>query len=142
MLPVEVAEPITTADAPVVLQLKQAPIMAIQPTGEEVQLAAGGHTAACVADAPAPAHGAGAPGHSQHAAADRSVRAAGAGRELSPSAALQNVCSSECRYVSARAVEERNRVAALARDPATRSSGNATKSDPDTGADYQAASHR
>ena len=38
-LPVEVAEPIKSADAPVVLQLKQAPIMAIQPTGEEVQLA-------------------------------------------------------------------------------------------------------
>jgi hypothetical protein len=38
-IPVEVAEPIQTADAPVVLQLKQAPIMAIQPSGEEVQLA-------------------------------------------------------------------------------------------------------
>jgi hypothetical protein len=38
-IPVEVAEPIQTADAPVVLQLQQAPIMAIQPTGEEVQLA-------------------------------------------------------------------------------------------------------
>jgi hypothetical protein len=38
-LPVEVVEPIKTADAPVVLQLKRAPIMAIRPTGEEVQLA-------------------------------------------------------------------------------------------------------
>ena len=38
-LPVEVAEPIVSADAPVVVALKQAPIMAIQPTGEEVQLA-------------------------------------------------------------------------------------------------------
>src|SRR5246127_5092487 len=38
-LPVEVAEPIQTPDAPVVLQLKQAPVMAIRPTGEEVQLA-------------------------------------------------------------------------------------------------------
>ncbi len=38
-LPVEVAEPVLTADAPVVVALKQAPIMAIQPTGEEVQLA-------------------------------------------------------------------------------------------------------
>jgi hypothetical protein len=38
-LPVEVAEPIKTADEPVVAQLKQAPIMAVQPTGEEVQLA-------------------------------------------------------------------------------------------------------
>jgi hypothetical protein len=36
---VEVAEPITTADAPVVLQLKQAPVMAFQPSGVEVQLA-------------------------------------------------------------------------------------------------------
>jgi hypothetical protein len=38
-LPVEVAEPVLTADAPVVVALKRAPIMAIQPTGEEVQLA-------------------------------------------------------------------------------------------------------
>jgi len=37
-IPAEVAEPIQTADAPVVVQLKQAPIMAIQPSGEEVQL--------------------------------------------------------------------------------------------------------
>jgi hypothetical protein len=37
---VEVAEPIKSADAPVVVELKRAPIMAIQPTGEEVQLAA------------------------------------------------------------------------------------------------------
>ena len=33
------AEPIKSADAPVVLELKRAPIMAIKPTGEEVQLA-------------------------------------------------------------------------------------------------------
>lgn len=38
-IPVEVAEPIKTADAPLVLELKRAPIMAIQPTGEEVLLA-------------------------------------------------------------------------------------------------------
>jgi len=38
-IPLEVAEPIKSADAAVVLELKQAPIMAIQPTGEEVQLA-------------------------------------------------------------------------------------------------------
>jgi len=38
-LPVEVAEPIKTADAPVVIELKRAPIMAFKPTGEEVQLA-------------------------------------------------------------------------------------------------------
>jgi hypothetical protein len=37
-IPSEVAEPIQTADAPVVLQLRQAPVMAIQPSGEEVQL--------------------------------------------------------------------------------------------------------
>ena len=35
----EVAEPIKSVDEPVVVQLKQAPIMAIQPTGEEVQVA-------------------------------------------------------------------------------------------------------
>ena len=38
-VPVEVAEPIQSASHPVVLQLKQAPVMAIKPTGEEVQLA-------------------------------------------------------------------------------------------------------
>src|SRR5579872_3386810 len=38
-LPVEVAEPIKSVDAPVVMQLKQAPILAVQPTGEEVQVA-------------------------------------------------------------------------------------------------------
>jgi hypothetical protein len=38
-IPQEVAEPIRTADAPVVLQLKRAPIMGMRPTGEEVQLA-------------------------------------------------------------------------------------------------------
>jgi hypothetical protein len=35
----EVTEPIKSADMPVVLQLKQAPIMAIKPTGEEVEIA-------------------------------------------------------------------------------------------------------
>src|SRR5579864_1460345 len=38
-IPVEVAEPIKSAEEPVVVQLKQAPIMAIKPTGEEVRLA-------------------------------------------------------------------------------------------------------
>jgi len=38
-LPLEVAEPIRSADEPVVVELKRAPIMAIRPTGEEVQLA-------------------------------------------------------------------------------------------------------
>jgi hypothetical protein len=38
-IPLEVAEPIKSASAPVVLELKRAPIMAIKPTGEEVQLA-------------------------------------------------------------------------------------------------------
>jgi hypothetical protein len=38
-LPVEVAEPIKSVDAPVVAELRRAPIMAIRPTGEEVQLA-------------------------------------------------------------------------------------------------------
>ena len=38
-IPVEVAEPIQSVDHPVVLQLKQAPILAIKPTGEEVQVA-------------------------------------------------------------------------------------------------------
>jgi len=38
-LPLEVSEPIKTVDEPVVAQLRQAPVQAIQPTGEEVELA-------------------------------------------------------------------------------------------------------
>lgn len=37
-LPLEVAEPITSPSEPVVTELKRAPVMAIQPTGEEVEL--------------------------------------------------------------------------------------------------------
>jgi hypothetical protein len=38
-IPTETAEPVKSADAPVVVAMKQASIMAVQPTGEEVQLA-------------------------------------------------------------------------------------------------------
>jgi hypothetical protein len=38
-LPLEVEEPVKAADEPVVVQMKEAPVMAIQPTGEEVALA-------------------------------------------------------------------------------------------------------
>jgi hypothetical protein len=38
-IPVEVAEPIKSADEPVVMEMKRAPVMAIRPTGEEVELA-------------------------------------------------------------------------------------------------------
>src|SRR5580700_6939279 len=38
-IPVEVEEPIKTVDEPVVAQLRTAPIAAIQPTGEQVELA-------------------------------------------------------------------------------------------------------
>jgi hypothetical protein len=38
-IPLEVAEPIKSAEEPVVLELKRAPIMAVRPTGEETQLA-------------------------------------------------------------------------------------------------------
>jgi len=38
-IPVEVAEPVVSVNAPVVVQLKQAPIMAVKPTGEQVQVA-------------------------------------------------------------------------------------------------------
>lgn len=38
-IPLEVAEPIKSADEPVVAELKRAPVMAIRPTGEEVELA-------------------------------------------------------------------------------------------------------
>ncbi len=37
-IPVEVAEPIQSADEPVVAELEQAPVMAIKPTGEVVEL--------------------------------------------------------------------------------------------------------
>jgi hypothetical protein len=40
LIPVEVLEPVKSADAPVVLQMKQAPVMAVQPTGEQVEVAA------------------------------------------------------------------------------------------------------
>src|SRR5579859_2415986 len=63
-IPAEVAEPIKSVDEPVVVQLKQAPIMAIQPTGEEVQLAQ------VVTPPPAPAEVAAAP-----ATADRELPA-------------------------------------------------------------------
>jgi hypothetical protein len=39
-MPVEVLEPVMTVNHPVVVQLKQAPVMAVKPTGEPVQLAA------------------------------------------------------------------------------------------------------
>jgi hypothetical protein len=39
-VPAEVEQPIKTVDEPVVAQLKEAPVMAIKPTGEEVELAA------------------------------------------------------------------------------------------------------
>jgi hypothetical protein len=39
-VPLEVAEPIKSISAPVVVEMKRTPIKAIQPTGEEVQLAA------------------------------------------------------------------------------------------------------
>jgi hypothetical protein len=38
-MPLEVAEPIKSAADPVVIELKRAPVMAVTPTGEEVQLA-------------------------------------------------------------------------------------------------------
>lgn len=38
-IPVEVTEPIQPADEPTIVQLRQAPIVAVQPTGEEVELA-------------------------------------------------------------------------------------------------------
>jgi hypothetical protein len=38
-IPLEVAAPITSVQEPVVVELKQAPVMAIKPTGQEVELA-------------------------------------------------------------------------------------------------------
>ena len=39
-LPIEIEKPMLTVDEPIVVQLKEAPVMAIQPTGEEVEIAA------------------------------------------------------------------------------------------------------
>jgi len=39
-IPVEVAAPIKSADEPLVVEMRRAPIMAIRPTGEEVEIAA------------------------------------------------------------------------------------------------------
>ena len=84
-IPVEVAEPIKTADEPVVVQLKQAPVMAIQAHGRRGGTRRGGHPAAR-RGAPA-GHGAdtdsgGAPANGEPVAADRAVRTAGFGRSL------------------------------------------------------------
>jgi hypothetical protein len=38
-IPVEVTEPIKPVDEPIIVQLRQAPILAFQPTGQEVELA-------------------------------------------------------------------------------------------------------
>jgi len=38
-LPVEVAQPIKSVDEPIVAEMRRAPIMAVKPTGDEVQLA-------------------------------------------------------------------------------------------------------
>ena len=38
-LPLEVSEPVRTADAPIAVQMSRAPIMAFKPTGETVPLA-------------------------------------------------------------------------------------------------------
>jgi hypothetical protein len=38
-IPVEVTEPIKAVDEPIIVQLRQAPIIAFQPTGQEVELA-------------------------------------------------------------------------------------------------------
>lgn len=38
-IPLEVTEPIRTVDEPVIAQLRQAPVIAIRPTGEEAQIA-------------------------------------------------------------------------------------------------------
>ena len=81
-IPLEVAEPVKLADEPVVVELKRAPIMAIQPTGEEVQLAqvvTPPPAETEVAMAATPDRGQDAPGNGEHAAADRAARPAGAG---------------------------------------------------------------
>jgi hypothetical protein len=38
-IPAEVTEPITSPEAPVAVQLKEAPVAAVQPTGEDVEIA-------------------------------------------------------------------------------------------------------
>ena len=53
-LPMEVTEPVKTTDAPVVVELRRAPIMAITPAGEEVQLAQVVTPPPAAEEAPAP----------------------------------------------------------------------------------------
>lgn len=59
-IPLEVTKPIQSADEPVVVEMKRVPILAIKPTGEEVQLAEvvtappAAETEAAAAPAPAP----------------------------------------------------------------------------------------
>ena len=83
-LPLEVVEPIKSASEPVVMELKRAPIMAIRPTGEQVQLA-------LVVTAPPPGRaaangrtdgGTDAPGNGKQYPADRAVRIDGPGRGI------------------------------------------------------------
>ncbi len=83
-IPVEVAQPILTADEPVVVQLKQAPIMAFQPTGEAGGTRRGGHPAASRGTSGRRRTGSGASSHVESAAADRAVRTAGFGRSPEP----------------------------------------------------------
>ena len=60
-IPVEVAEPVQSAYAPLVLQLKTVPLMAVKPTGQEVQVAEVVTPPPAVAATPAPTTPAPAP---------------------------------------------------------------------------------
>ena len=66
-IPVEVAEPIKTADAPVVMQMKQAPVMAMQPSGDEIQLSEAVTAPPAMAMPPAPETGGAALPHTASA---------------------------------------------------------------------------
>ena len=82
-IPAEVTAPITSPEEPVVVQLKQAPVAAVQPTGEDVEIAqvvTPAPAEAQVAETPAPSSG--APENGESDAADRAVGIARLRRSL------------------------------------------------------------
>ena len=141
-IPLEVTEPIKLVDAPVVAELKRAPIMAIKPTGEEVQLAqvVTPPPAAETQVVTAPASMAqenDAPGHGKSGSADLRVRAAvpGRGRRCPCSRETASVSSVSCDLSARRRHPSR---AARGAPVKERTEQYATESYPATGRDHEA----
>ena len=93
-IPVEVEEPIKSADEPVVMELKQAPIMAIQAHGRRGGNRPGGHPATSAGTGSRSGRadsggGGGTAANGQPVAADRAARIPGFGRSLCPPTAAK-----------------------------------------------------